>query len=91
MTTATEMKAKLLTKAAEDGEFRAHLLADPKAAISSETGVTVPEGFHVAVHEDSRTTAHLVLPSSPDLSEIELKQAVGGGSTGQTMYQGLGW
>ena len=33
MTTATEMKTKLLTKAAEDGEFRAHLLADPKAAI----------------------------------------------------------
>ena len=34
MTTATEMKDRILDRAAEDGEFRAHLIADPKAAIS---------------------------------------------------------
>ena len=60
------------------GEFRARLIADPKAAISDETGATIPDGFDVAVHEDSATTAHLVLPPSPVLTEAELAK-VGGG------------
>ena len=59
MTTATELKSRILNRAAEDGEFRAHLIADPKAAISAEIGTTIPDGFNVAVHEDSATTAHL--------------------------------
>ena len=78
MTTATEMKAQILNKAEEDGEFRARLIADPKAAISSEVGVALPDGFDVAVHEDSATTAHLVLPPSPQLSEAELETVAGG-------------
>ena len=78
MTTATELKTKILTKAAEDGEFRTRLLTDPRAAVSAETGVTVPEGFDVAVHEDSATTAHLVLPPSPELTEAELEMVAGG-------------
>ena len=78
MTTATELKTQILTKAAEDGKFRARLLTDPRAAISAETGVTIPEGFDVAVHEDSATTAHLVLPPSPELTEADLAMAAGG-------------
>ena len=82
MTTATELKTQLLTKAAEDGDFRAHLIADPKSAISAELGTTIPEGFAVVVHEDSATTAHLVLPSSPELTEVELETVAGGGYGG---------
>ena len=78
MTTVTELKTKILSKAAEDGDFRTRLLTDPRAAISAETGVTIPEGFDVAVHEDSATTAHLVLPSSPALTEAELEMVAGG-------------
>ncbi len=78
MTTATELKTKILSKAAEDGEFRARLIADPKGTISSETGATIPDGFDVAVHEDSATTAHLVLPPSPQLTETDLENATGG-------------
>ena len=78
MTTATELKDRILSKAEEDGEFRARLIADPKAAISSEIGTAVPDGFDVAVHEDSATTAHLVLPPSPKLSEAELETVAGG-------------
>ena len=78
MTTATELKTKILTKAAEDGDFRTRLLTDPRAAISAETGVTIPEGFDIAVHEDSATTAHLVLPPSPALTEAELEKVAGG-------------
>ena len=69
MTTATELKTKILSKAAEDSDFRTRLITDPRAAISAETGVTIPAGFNVTVHEDSRTTAHLVLPPSPALTE----------------------
>ena len=78
MTTATELKTQLLSKAAEDSDFRTRLIADPRAAISAETGVTIPEGFDVAVHEDSATTAHLVLPPSPELTEADLAMAAGG-------------
>ena len=82
MTTATELKAKLLTKAAEDGDFRTRLLADPKATISTELGVTSPERFNVAVHEDSATTAHLVLPPSLALTEADMEKVVGGSHAG---------
>ena len=77
MTTATEMKNAILSRAAEDGDFRAHLIADPKAAIASEMGTAIPEGFDVAVHEDSATTAHLVLPPSPKLTDAELEMVSG--------------
>jgi hypothetical protein len=78
MTTATELKTRILSRVNEDGDFRARLIADPKAAISAEIGATIPEGLDVVVHEDSATTAHLVLSPSPQLSESELEIAVGG-------------
>ena len=80
MTTATEMRDRILSKADEDGDFRARLIADPKAAISAEIGQTIPDGFDLVVHEDSATTAHLVLPPSPALTETELEMASGGAS-----------
>jgi hypothetical protein len=78
MTTATEMRDAILRRAAADGEFRARLIADPKVAISDETGATLPDGFNVVVHEDSATTAHLVLPPSPELTDAELELVAGG-------------
>ena len=78
MTTATELKTQILHKAAEDSEFRARLIANPKETISAETGQTIPDGFDVVVHEDSATTAHLVLPPSQQLTEAELEKATGG-------------
>ena len=78
MTTATEMKTRILIKAGEDAAFRARLVADPKAAISAETGTVIPDGFDVVVHEDGATTAHLVLPPSPELTEAEMEMVSGG-------------
>ena len=80
MTTATELKTRILSKADEDSDFRARLIADPKAAIASEVGTSIPDGFDVSVHEDSATTFHLVLPPSPQLTETELENVAGGGS-----------
>ena len=81
MRTATELKARILGRADDDGDFRARLVADPKAAVADETGMTIPEGFKLEVHEDSATTAHLVLPPSPELTEAELANVAGAGST----------
>ena len=82
MKTATDLKARILSRADDDGDFRARLVADPKAAVADEIGMTVPEGFDVVVHEDSATTAHLVLPPSPELTEADLAMAAGGHHTG---------
>ena len=81
MTTATEMKDRILNRASEDGDFRALLIADPKAAISAEIGQPIPDGFDVVVHEDSATAAHLVLPPSPQVTEAELATLAGGGGS----------
>ena len=78
MTTATELRDKILSKADEDGDFRAALIADPKAAIATEIGMNLPQGFDLVVHEDSANTAHLVLPPSPELTEAELEIVAGG-------------
>ena len=78
MTTATEMRERVLTRAADDSDFRARLIADPKAAIASELGTSLPDGFDVVVHEDSATSSHLVLPPSPTLTEAELATVAGG-------------
>ena len=78
MKTSTELKAQILSRADEDGDFRARLIADPKAAVAEETGTIVPNGFELVVHEDSATTVYLVLPPSPELTEAELAMAAGG-------------
>ena len=90
MTAATELKSRILNKAGEDNDFRAHLIADPKAAIASEVGTVVPDGFDIVVHEDSSTTAHLVLPPSPVLTEAELAQVSGGTTWGGEKVFGKG-
>ena len=82
MTTATELKDRILSRADEDSEFRARLIADPRAAISAEIGQPLPDGFELVVHEDSATTSHLVLPPSPRLTEADLQTAAGGHHTG---------
>ena len=71
------MRTQILTRADEDSDFRASLIADPKAAISAEIGVPIPDGFDVAVHEDSASTAHLVLPPSGELTEAEMESIAG--------------
>ena len=85
--TVSEMKAHIMTRATEDGEFRAKLIADPKPVISAELGVTIPEHFTIQVHEDSAATAHMVLPLSDQLTEEDLAQAAGGGWGQDSMDQ----
>ena len=76
--TMSEMKAQLMAKAAEDSEFRTKLIGNPTNTISTELGVPIPEHFTIKVHEDSTTSAHLVLPPSEQLTEEDLAQVAGG-------------
>ena len=79
METPSEMRMKIVGKATEDADFRARLLGDPKGAIGQELGVSIPASMSIKVHEDSGTTAHLVLPPDSRLSEADLQMATGGG------------
>ena len=81
MQSPNELRTKILGKAAEDTDFRAKLMSDPKAAIAEELGVTLPTSLSIAVHEETTATAHLVLPPGSRLSEGDLR-AVAGGSGG---------
>ena len=81
MKTATEMQSRIIARATEDEAFRARLLADPNGAVEEELGLVIPEGFTVEVHEESGTTAHLVLPPLVRLSEEELSAVAGGGTS----------
>ena len=80
--TLGEMQARILAKAAEDDDFRANLIDNPKAVIAEELGVYIPEGFDIQVHENTATTGHLILPPSERLTESELELAVGAGGSG---------
>ena len=77
--TASELRERLIEKAATEETFRARLISDPKAAVQEEFGLTIPAEFNIMVHEDVADTAHLVLPPSAKLSEADL-QAVAGGA-----------
>ena len=78
METPSEIRAKIVGKAAEDADFRARLLSDPKAAIEQELGVAIPASLSVEVHEEGGATAHLVLPPDSRLSDGDLQTVAGG-------------
>ena len=76
--TNAEMQNRVIAKASEDNEFRARLVADPRAAIQEVIGEPVPASVTVHVHEESATSFHLVLPPSGQLMEAEMAQVLGG-------------
>ena len=78
MDTPSEIRTRVIEKASEDNEFRAHLLSDPKAALKDELDITIPEAMAVQVHEENAETAHLILPPNSKLSKSDM-QAVHGG------------
>ena len=76
---AEQLHSQVVSKAAENAEFRAALLADPKEAITTEFEVYLPESFEITVHESKGTSLHLALPPDMNnLSDQDLEAIVGG-------------
>lgn len=76
--TVDEFHDYVRNKAVENEEFRARLLADPKAVMEEELDLSIPDDFSIEVHEDNATTAHLVLPPSAALAEEDMRAVAGG-------------
>jgi Nitrile hydratase, alpha chain len=87
MSQPTSIQAQIIAKAMKDETFRQALLSNPKAVIERELGITIPAGVTIAVHQDTPTTLHFVLPmqepgpAGEELSDAELEQAIGGVDT----------
>ena len=82
MKSGAEMREHLLGKAAENAEFRTRLVADPKAVLTEEFGVNLPDSFAISVYEDSSTHVNLVLPTTDQLDPAVLEEVIGGDQQG---------
>ena len=78
MDTPDAMRTRILDKAAENADFRARLMTDPKGAITQELGIQIPDSLSVEIHEESHGEAHLVLPPNSRLSESDMAAVAGG-------------
>ena len=80
----------LVSRAAEDDDFRERLVAKPKETIEREFGVTLPEGHEIRVHEETAATTHLVIPPRGKFSKEEQEAARTGATSleflKKTMY-----
>ena len=82
MDTQLSLMEKLIARAQEDTSFRVKLLDNPSSALKEAFDIEIPDDFNVVVHEDDARTAHLVLPSSAELTDVQLQHAAGGGCSG---------
>lgn len=82
MPTRAQLDELIRARLTDDPDFRAHLLADPRAAVSEVVGVDLPDIVEVEVHEESLTQVHIVIEASPapgELDEDDLELVAGGG------------
>ena len=63
---------------AEDPQFRAALMSDPRSALASLAGLQIPESVRVTVHEESPADIHLVIAANSALSDQDLELVAGG-------------
>ncbi len=72
---------RIASRAAEDSDFRARLVMNPKETIAREFGVTLDEDHEIHVHEESYSATHLVIPPRNKFSEAERKEAKAGATS----------
>ncbi len=73
MRNGDEMLQQIVGKSAVDADFRRQLIADPKATISEELGISIPDSMTIKVHESDMQTVHLALPPDPNITEEQLE------------------
>jgi hypothetical protein len=57
-----QIEARIVRRALDDDGFRERLLADPRAAVSEELGVTLPQRLQVDVVQERPDRLCIVLP-----------------------------
>ena len=87
MSQQNPMQDQIIAKAMKEETFRQELLSDPKTVIERELGISVPQGVTIAVHPDTPTTLHLVLPMAPPDAEVQLSDADLQAVVGGDQYQ----
>jgi hypothetical protein len=77
-----EVWSQLTARAWQDAAFTQRLIQDPKAAVSQELAVSLPNDFSLQVFIDDPDQQHLILPSveGEELSDEQLERVAGGGS-----------
>ena len=78
MKTAETMQSELIAKASEDDAFRDRLLSNPRSTIAEEFNLSIPPELSIEVHEETSTTAHLVLPPRSKLGADDLRRVSAG-------------
>ncbi len=63
--TNTALKELIITKAWEDAEFKAQLLADPRGTIKQAFGVELPEDIDLEAVSETTKKFYVVIPPSP--------------------------
>lgn len=85
MKTYAQLRADVIDKAQKEEDFRSRLLDDPKAAVEEAIGLPMPDSVSIEVHEESPTVAHLVLPPSGALTNMDL-EGIAAGDVQRNMY-----
>lgn len=74
-------RQEIMTRAAEDPQFRQQLKSDPRGTLERELGGTLPSDVKIEVLEETPEQVYMVLPpaGSKELSSEELAGVAGGG------------
>ena len=78
---------RLLSRATQDSEFRARLVATPRDAIEQELGLPLDDGHEIHVHEETDAVTHLVLPPGSRFSAEEREAARTGAASLEFLKQ----
>lgn len=81
--TRSDFQHEVVKMAVEDKEFRRQLLANPKEALKSATGLELPPGTELQVLQEDPTHTYIVLPpeTAGELGDDELEAVAGGAQT----------
>jgi hypothetical protein len=84
MPTNSALVERVIERASDDAAFRSQLLSNPKAAVESELGISIPKDLNVKVVEEMPNEFYIVLPpkdQSGQLSDAQLAGVAGGDSS----------
>lgn len=72
---------RVIARAQGDGEFCRRLSADPRATLSAELGVDLPQDVRIVVVQDTREVVHVVCPTHGPVGVTAVREAAAVGSS----------